>query len=155
MATFANVKVDAAPADIFSAPAEVKVRVPEVTVDNVNPFDVVEIVDEPKPVIDKAPDVDVIFKAPAERVNPFVAVDKPFEVIVPPPVVEIFPDVVTASPALLGDNVVPVLLQYPSTPDVGGVDVSALEPLVYTPDEAVSPESVNPVNVGEAAEEIP
>lgn len=80
----------------------------------------------PSPDKVKAPDVPVRFRAPVVKVKPLDAVKRPADVIVPVPVVEIFPDVVTASPALLGDNVVPVLFQYPSTPDVGGVDVSCL-----------------------------
>jgi hypothetical protein len=41
-----------------------------------------------------------------------------------------FPEVVTASPAVVGDSVVPVLLQYPIAPEVGAVVVKTLEPLV-------------------------
>ena len=45
----------------------------------------------------------------------------PAEVIVPLPVVEIFPVVVMASPAVEGERLVPVLDQYPSIPEVAQV----------------------------------
>ena len=49
--------------------------------------------------------------APDETVNPFEAVNSPAEVMVPVPDVEIFPEVVMASPAVAGESVVPVLLK--------------------------------------------
>jgi hypothetical protein len=67
---------------------------------------------------------------PAETVRPFEAVRSPAEVIVPVPDVEIFPEVVTASPAVAGDNVVPVLFQKPRFPVEGAVVVRTLEPSV-------------------------
>ena len=43
--------------------------------------------------------------------TPLVPVISPAEVIVPVPVVEMFPVVVIASPAVAGERVVPLLLQ--------------------------------------------
>jgi hypothetical protein len=54
----------------------------------------------------------------------------PAEVIVPDPVVEILPEVVTLSPAVAGERVVPVLDQYPIVPEVGAVEVKFFEPSV-------------------------
>lgn len=141
LATLARVKVEAAPAERFNAPAEVKAKVPEVTVDSVRLFEVDEMVDAPSPWIDSAPEVEVMFSAPDERVNPLLAVRSPVEV--------------TASPELLGDKVVPVRFQYPSIPDVGGVEVRPPTAFVYTAEDVAKPDRVSPVNVGEAAEEIP
>ena len=75
-------------------------------------------------------------------------VSNPAEVMVPVPVADIFPLVVTLSPNVVGDRVMPVLLQYPRIPVVGGIEVSVLLPLVYTPALGVSPLTVNPVKVG-------
>jgi hypothetical protein len=50
------------------------------------------------------------------------------------------PVVYMLSPLLEGERVVPVLDQYPKTPEVGGVEVRFLEASVYTAAEAVSPE---------------
>jgi hypothetical protein len=83
---------------------------------------------------------------PEEIVSPLEPVSRPADVIVPVPLVEIFPEVVIASPELLGDSVVPVRFKYPSTPEVGAVDVRFLDASVYTPVEAVNPESVSEVN---------
>ena len=58
-----------------------------------------------------APEVEVKDKAPVVKVKPFEAVKVPAEVIVPVPVAEIFPLVVTASPAVAGESVVPALVQ--------------------------------------------
>ena len=69
---------------------------------------VVVRVEAESPVIASAPLVLVMFKAPDDRVNPLLAVSNPALVIVPL--------VVMASPLFNGDNVVPVLLQYPSPP---------------------------------------
>ncbi len=63
------------------------------------------------------PEVLVKFKAPVVRVKPFDAVRSPAEVVVPDPVVDIFPEVVTASPVLEGDREVPVLVQNPCVPE--------------------------------------
>ena len=79
-----------------------------------------------------------------------LAVNKPAEVTVPVPVDEMFPEVVTASPAVFGESVVPVLFQKPMIPVEGGVDVKFLDPSVYKPDDAVSPDRFNPVKIGEA-----
>ncbi len=76
------------------------------------------------------PEVEVRLKAPVVIVNPLEAIRAPAEVIVPVPVVEIFPDVVIASPAVAGERVVPVRFQNPKLPDVGAVEVSCLLPSV-------------------------
>ena len=60
------------------------------------------------------------------------------------------PVVVILSPLVVGVSVVPVLDQYPSAPEVGAVDVKFFDPSVYTADEAVKPDTVTPVNVGES-----
>ena len=57
-------------------------------------------------------------------VKPAVPLRSPAELIVPVPVVEIFPEVVIASPEFAGERVLPVLDQYPKVPDDGGVVVS-------------------------------
>ena len=61
--------------------------------------------------------------APPEISAPADPVNKPAEVTVPVPVVEISPVVETASPAVTGDRVVPDLSQYPIVPEDGGVEV--------------------------------
>jgi hypothetical protein len=94
---------------------------------------------EDERVRDADPDVDVRLNAPVDSVNPLDAVRSPALVMVPPPVVEILPDVVIASPAVAVDSVVPVLDQYPSTPLVGAVLVNVLLASVYTALDAVSP----------------
>jgi hypothetical protein len=66
---------------------------------------------EDERVRDADPDVDVRLNAPVVSVNPLDAVRSPALVMVPLPVVEILPDVVTASPAVAVDSVVPVLDQ--------------------------------------------
>jgi len=114
-------------------PADWRSRFPLVAVPSVKLALVVVKVEADNPVTDNAPLVLVKFNAPLERVNPFEAVKSPANVPVPLPVAEILPLVVIASPLLLGDNVVPVLLQYPSVPLVGGVEVRLLDPSVYTP----------------------
>ena len=58
------------------------------------------------------------------------AVCPPANVNIPVPVVEIFPDVVMASPAVTGERVVPVRFQKPKFPEVGAVVVRALDPSV-------------------------
>ena len=68
--------------------------------------------------------------APPLIMVPAVPVSNPAELTAPVPVAEIFPVVVTASPAVVGDSVVPDLCQYPSIPVVGGVDVRRFAPLV-------------------------
>jgi hypothetical protein len=93
-------------------------------------FAPVEIEEAPRPERVKAPDVAVKFKAPVVRVRPLEAVRRLAEVTVPVPVVEIFPDVVTASPEVAGDNVVPVRFQNPIFPVVGAVVVNMSKPLV-------------------------
>src|SRR5512142_849941 len=80
-------------------------------------------------------------------VAPVEPVSNPAEVIVPVPVVEILPLVVTASPDVVGDSIVPVRFQYPRSPVAGGVVVSPLAASVYTPRLAVRPLSVMPVKV--------
>ena len=62
--------MEAAPAERFSAPAEVRARVPEVTVERVRLFAVVEMVEAPKPVMARAPEVEVKLRAPEVRVKP-------------------------------------------------------------------------------------
>ena len=75
------------------------------------------------------------------------AVCPPANITIPVPVVEIFPDVVTASPAVTGDSVVPVLFQKPKFPEVGAVVVKTLDPSVYTPELMARPVSVTEVNL--------
>ena len=69
------------------------------------------IEEAPSPESVRAPEVPVRFKAPVVRVKPLEAVNNPAEVTVPVPVLEILPVVVTASPAVAGDKVVPTLCQ--------------------------------------------
>jgi hypothetical protein len=71
----------------------------------------------------------------------------PARVSIPVPVVEIFPEVVTASPDVLGERVVPVLFQNPKLPDVGAVVVRILVPSVYTAELMAKPVSVILVNL--------
>ena len=78
-------------------------------------------------VAEKAPLVELIFKAPVVSVSPFDAVRVEAEVMVPDPLVEIFPEVVIASPELDGDKLLPVLFQNPSVPEDGGVEVKFFE----------------------------
>ena len=59
---------------------------------------------------------------PSPKSNWPLASKVPATVRVPDPVVEIFPEVVMLSPEVEGDNVVPVLDQYPSVPDEAQVD---------------------------------
>ena len=67
----------------------------------------------PKPVKAMAPEVAVRERAPVVKVRPFPAVRRPAKVPVPVPVAEMLPEVVMASPALMGDKVVPVLFHQP------------------------------------------
>jgi len=122
-----SVQVEAAAPVKFNAPAEVTAKVPEVTVESVKPFEVVEMVDVPRPVRDKAPEVPVRLIAPVVKVKPLLAVRSPADVTVPEPDVEIFPDVVIASPEVPGDKVVPALFQKANVPVVGAVEVRFLE----------------------------
>lgn len=62
------------------------------------------------------PEVEVKFRAPVDKVNPFWAVKVPPDVTVPVPVAEILPDVVTSSPVKAGDSVVPILDHSPDWP---------------------------------------
>lgn len=147
--TDVNLPVDAvvAPMAVLFIPVAVVLKFPDVKVKLFAP----ELIDEaPSPDSAKAPDVPVIFVAPVVCVNPFDAVSSPADVTVPVPLVETLPDVVTASPAVAGDSVMPALFQKPRVPVVGGVEVKLLDPSVYSPDDAVSPDRFNPVNVGEA-----
>jgi hypothetical protein len=83
-------------------------------------------------------------------VAPDCPVSNPADVIAPVPVVDMFPLVVTASPDVVGDRVVPVRSQYPIVPDVGGAEVKPLVPFVYTPALGVNPLTVSPAKVGDA-----
>ena len=74
LATLARVKVEAAPADKLSAPAEVRAKIPEVVVERVKLAEVVPMVEAAKPVADMFPEVEVRLRAPAERVKPLLAV---------------------------------------------------------------------------------
>lgn len=108
-------------------PVAVVLKFPEVKVKLFAP----ELIDDAEsPDSAKAPDVPVMFVAPVVCVKPFDAVSSPADVIVPVPVVEILPVVVTASPAVAGESVVPVLFQKPKIPEVGAVEVSCLLPSV-------------------------
>ena len=111
------------------------------------PVNVVTPVTEVAPVIVVAP---VILVAPV-IVAPLLPVNNPFEVIVPPAVVEILPLVVTASPRVVGERVEVKLLrsQNPIVPEVGGVEVNFFDGSVYTPELAFNPLKVSPVNVGD------
>jgi hypothetical protein len=64
--------------------------------------------------------------AAPDIVAPNDPVNNPEEVIVPPPVVEIAPLVVTASPDDVGERVVPNRFQNPIVPVVGGAEVRFL-----------------------------
>ena len=83
-----------------------------------------------RPVELIVPDVEVNDKAPVVIVKPLLAVNNPAEVMVPVPEVEMLPEVVTASPEVTGDKVVPVLFQKPKFPEVGAVVVKTLDPSV-------------------------
>lgn len=138
--------VSAPPVVTLSPPFEVKANVPVefptavLPVEDVFRFNVGAVmaavpdesvcVSPVSPVEEMAPDVDVRFKAPVVCVSPFDAVNVPALVTVPVPEVEMFPDVVTASPAVAGDSEVPVLFQKPRTPEVGAVVVKTLVPSV-------------------------
>jgi len=87
----------------FRPPLDVKAKVPEEL-----PIAVFEV-----------PDV-FIFAVPPDTVSPAEPVNNPAEVIVPLPLVEIFPLVVTASPLFVGESVVPILFQYPIIPVLVG-----------------------------------
>jgi hypothetical protein len=67
-------QVEAAPEVKFRAPAEVKAKVPEVTVERVRLLLVVLTVEAPNPVAEIAPEVAVRFNAPVVRVKPLEAV---------------------------------------------------------------------------------
>lgn len=86
------------------------------------------------------PEVEVMDKAPVDIINPFDAVKSPAEVIVPVEVVEMLPEVVTLSPAVNGDRVVPVRVQYPILP---------VDPPVILPEQVKLPAEsmVQPVDV--------
>lgn len=123
----APVEAVLAPTAVELIPVAVVLKLPEV---NKILFAPKFIDEEPSPDNVKAPDPAVKLSAPVVRVNPFEAVNSPADVIVPVPVAEILPDVVIASPELLGESVVPVLFQKPNTPDVGAVEVRPLVPFV-------------------------
>lgn len=88
-----NAPVDGvvAPIAVLFIPVAVVLKLP----------DVIRILFDPKsmdeadnPDSDNAPEVAVKLRAPVVKVNPFEAVSKAFEVIVPEPVVDMFPEVV-------------------------------------------------------------
>ena len=66
---------------------------------------------EPKPVRPIEPEVPVRLRAPVVRVRPLEAVRSPAEVMVPELEVLMLPEVVTLSPVVVGDRVVPVRCQ--------------------------------------------
>ena len=74
------------------------------------------IEEAPRPERLSAPEVPVIFTAPVVTVRPLEAVRSPAEVMVPEPVAEMLPEVVIASPALLGLIVVEARDQKPTVP---------------------------------------
>ena len=78
---FVDVKVN--------TPAEVTANVPEVTVERVRLFAVVDMVDAPRPVRAKAPDVPVKLIAPVVRISPLLAVNVCVDVRAPALVVVI------------------------------------------------------------------
>ncbi len=84
----------------------------------VRPLAPVLMEEAPRPDRVNAPLVAVRFIAPVVRVKPLLAVNKPALVMVPDPVVEMLPVVVTASPAFVGANDVPVLVHQPICPEV-------------------------------------
>jgi hypothetical protein len=120
---------------------------------NVIVFNALPIVTPPVdvPVLMLVAKFELLFRLTAAPVtdNPDDPVNNPAEVIVPVPLVEILPLVVTASPAVVGERIIPERFQYPRIPVVGGVDVNALVPFVYTPEFAVNPLTVNPTKVGD------
>ena len=95
--SFVEVRVVNAPVDLVVAP----IAVPLIPVDvvlklaevKVKSFAPVLMEEAPKPESESAPDVPVMLTAPVVTVNPFEAVSKPAEVMVPVPVVAIFPEV--------------------------------------------------------------
>ena len=76
------------PIAVLLMPVAVVVKLDDV---NVRAFAPASNVDAPSPVRTIAPDVPVIFTAPAVTVRPFEAVKSPLDVIVPPDVVRRFP----------------------------------------------------------------
>lgn len=74
-------------------------------------------------------------------VSPAEPVNSPAEVMVPVPVVEMLPEVVTASPAVAGCRVVPDLDQYPTVPSVVRVisPVQAKAPVALVTVQPVAP----------------
>lgn len=59
---------------------------------------------------------ELILAVPPETVSPPKPVSSPADVIVPEPVVEMLPELVTLSPAVAVERVVPLLVQYPTVP---------------------------------------
>jgi hypothetical protein len=98
--TLAKVKVDAAPAVIFKAPAEVTAKVPEVVVDKVRLALVVPMVEAPSPVAEMAPEVAVRLRAPVVIVNPLEAVSA-VENLPLPVTSKVTPGLVSPTPTLL------------------------------------------------------
>lgn len=86
----APVEAVVAPMAVLLIPVAVVLKLPEVKVKLLAP---VLMLDAPSPDRDKEPEVAVKLKAPVVWVNPLEAVKVPAEVMVPVPVVLIFPEV--------------------------------------------------------------
>lgn len=102
-----NAPVDAvvAPIAVLFIPVAVVLKCPEVNVMSFAP----EFIEEAlKPERAKAPEVAVKLSAPVVRVKPFDAVSDPAEIIVPVPVVEIFPEVVMSFVVEIVPNPAPI-----------------------------------------------
>jgi hypothetical protein len=80
------------------------------------------------PVLMLVAKFELLFRLTAapDIVAPVEPVNNPAEVIVPVPVDEISPLVVTSSPAVVGESTVPARFQKPMVPMAGGVEVNAL-----------------------------
>jgi hypothetical protein len=96
----APVEAAEAPIAVEFIPVEVVLKFAEVKLKSLTP---VEIEEAPRPKRAIAPLVPVKLSAPVVKVKPFEAVNKPAEVIVPAPVVEILL-VVVKVPTVLIDN---------------------------------------------------
>ena len=87
-----------APIAVPLIPVVVVVKLPDENSKLLTPASIVDVF---KPVRVSVPDPAVKFKAPPDSVNPFEAVSSPAEVIVPVPVVEIFPLVESVPSSLI------------------------------------------------------
>ena len=107
-ASVVNAPVEAvvAPIAVPLIPVAVVLKLPEVIRILLVPASIDEA---PSPASERVPEVAVKFSAPVVSVNPFDAVSSPFDVIVPPPVVEMLPLVVRTPFSLMVKVGVPPL----------------------------------------------